>query len=124
MSLLLQDLSHSYKGRRDAARRALQNVLVSPPAGRRRRTPDIIAWTPAAAAGSGGGAGEARGASSVVVTQAEADEEQCGWIFLCRDLPAWADVSAPFASGGRRGWVVLAEWLSLVLRSKGGCWCV
>lgn len=111
MSLLLQDLAHAYKGRRAAARRALQSVLSSPPSGRRgraipgaeviSRAVRVIAWTPSAAVAGGGegsdsaesGTGPA-GEGKVVVMQTDADEEQCGWLFLCQDLPAWADVSS------------------------------
>lgn len=108
MSLLLQDLAHAYKGRRAAARRALQSVLSSPPPSRRRsnagaetsnRPSRVVAWRPTNLEDDLGGGQEEEsektgaGEGSLVVTQTEADEEQCGWLFLCRDLPAWSDVS-------------------------------
>ncbi|CAM9843279.1 unnamed protein product, partial [Choristocarpus tenellus] len=86
MALLLRDLSHTSMGRRVSARRALQSVLLSPPA---------------RVGGQGGGSGEGLGGrggaqgldlgDSVVILE-EADKEQCGWLFRCRLLPSWKEV--------------------------------
>ncbi|CAN0436664.1 unnamed protein product, partial [Ectocarpus fasciculatus] len=106
MKLLLEDLAHSYQGRRESARRALQSVLASSPpaaaaAARRGRAGEAagaaaaggngrVAWTPAR--GRRGGEGEG-GEERVVVLQEEADREQCGWLFCCQSLPAWTHVA-------------------------------
>lgn len=110
MKLLLEDLAHAYQGRRASARRALQSVLVSSPAGRRTAAAaggrGRVAWTPTGQerAGAGrGGEGDEGGEERVVVSQREADEEQCGWLFWCRELPAWADVSVSWAAQTRGG---------------------
>lgn len=112
MKLLLEDLAHSYQGRRASARRALQSVLASSPAGKRGSVragasaaagaagiavgAGRVAWTPAKGRKRGGGAEEEEGEGDeerVVVLQKEADEEQCGWLFWCHALPSWTDVS-------------------------------
>lgn len=166
MKLLLEDLAHSYQGRRVSARRALQSVLACSPAGRRGgssvRSPSSVgggtataamkgerrvAWTPAAKEGRrpgrdggnaerGGGEGRVEGGSAeeegkkgedrVVVLQEEADEEQCGWLFWCRDLPAWVDVSTPYMSYHRPMWRIRVSYRTASaavlrhVRGKGG----
>ncbi|CAM9911043.1 unnamed protein product, partial [Ectocarpus sp. 4 AP-2014] len=91
MKLLLEDLAHSYQGRRESARRALQSVLASsPPAAAAAGGSGRVAWTPVR--GSRGGEGEG-GEERVVVLQEEADREQCGWLFCCQSLPAWTQVA-------------------------------
>ena len=99
MKLLLDDLAHSYQGRRESARRALQSVLASPPEGHRGSSGGIarerrVAWTPEKRRQpSLESAPETEeGEERVVVLQQEADEEQCGWLFWCRDIPAWENV--------------------------------
>lgn len=129
MKLLLQDLAHSYQGRRASARRALQSVLASSPAARRgsAKAGMVVggpgsgagrtAWTPASkgprdGVGQSGGEGDKPEGERVVVTLEEADAEQCGWLFCCRNLPAWTDVSC--SSSGRtiggKGYIVGVEF--------------
>ncbi|CAM9549111.1 unnamed protein product [Chrysoparadoxa australica] len=69
MQCLLGDLSHDQTKRRSAARRALQSVLLSPPAGSTEATQ-----------------------SAGVPQVSTPATEYCGWLFQCQHLPLWTHI--------------------------------